>query len=131
MCFQAPSPRSPEALVALTLKGGASLFATVTNASVDALALEPGKDAYAIVKASSVILGTDLHDSKLSAHNLLCGSVTQIIDGPVNAEINLNLGEGNSLSAVITHESALEMGFRPGSHACALFNASSVILGVI
>jgi molybdate transport system regulatory protein len=119
------------AMVVLTLKGGASISATVTKASVDGLGLELGKEAYAIVKASSVILGTDLHAAKLSARNLLCGQVSKIIDGPVNAEISVDLGEGNSISAVITHESAAEMGLGVGSHACALFKASSVILGVV
>ncbi len=119
------------ALVVLTLKGGASITATVTVASVDALELEVGKEAYAIVKASTIILGADLHACKTSARNLLCGTVTKIIDGPVNAEVNVDLGEGNTICAVITHESASEMGFSVGSHACALFKASSVILGVV
>ena len=119
------------ALVVLGLKGGARLAATVTNASVDALALATGKEAFAIVKASSMILGTDLHGCRLSAHNLLCGSVSQIIQGPVNAEVNLELGQGTTLSAVITQESVAEMGLAPGGHACALFNTSSVILGVV
>ncbi len=119
------------AMVVLTLKGGAVITATVTVASVDGLGLELGKEAYAIVKASSVILGTDLHTLKVSARNLLCGSVIKIIDGPVNAEINVDLGEGNSISAVITHDSASDLGLSVGSHACALFKASSVILGVV
>jgi molybdate transport system regulatory protein len=119
------------AMVVLTLKGGASITATITQASVDALELQAGKEAYALVKASSVILGTDLHSLKISARNLLCGSVSKIIDGPVNAEISVDLGEGNSISAVITHESASDMGLGVGSHACALFKASSVILGVV
>jgi molybdate transport system regulatory protein len=119
------------AMVVLTLKGGAAISATVTRASADALELEVGKEAYAIVKASSVILGADLHALKTSARNLLCGTVTKILDGPVDCEVNVDLGEGNTLCAVITHESASEMGFGVGSHACALFKASSVILGVI
>jgi len=119
------------AMVVLTLKGEASITATITKASVDALELKAGKEAYALVKASSVILGTDLHSLKTSARNLLCGSVSKIIDGPVNAEISVDLGEGNSISAVITHESASDMGLGVGSHACALFKASSVILGVV
>jgi len=119
------------AMVVLTLKGGASITATVTKASADGLGLTVGREAYAIVKASSVILGTDLHTLKTSARNLLCGSVMKIIDGPVNAEVSVDLGEGNSISAVITHDSVSEMGFSAGSHACALFKASSVILGVV
>ena len=115
----------------LTLRGGASITATVTKASVEALELEPGKEAYALVKASAVILGTELHALRTSARNLLCGTVIQIIDGPVNAEVTVDLGEGNSISAVITHESASDLGLSLGAHACALFKASSVIVGVV
>lgn len=119
------------AMVVLALKGGASITATITKASADALGLEVGREAYAIVKASSVILGTDLHACRTSARNLLCGSVIKIVDGPVNAEINVDLGEGNSISAVITHEGVADLELSVGSHACALFKASSVILGVV
>jgi len=121
---------SVNALVVLAMKGGASISSTITNASVDALGLEVGKDAYAIIKASAVLIGTDLHGKKLSAQNLLCGQVTKILDGQVNAEVELDLGGGNTLSAVITHDSLLKLGLEPGAHACALFEASSVILGV-
>ena len=119
------------AMVVLALKGQASITATVTHASADSLGLEVGKEAYALVKASSVLLGTELHGHKMSARNLLCGSVMKLIDGPVNAEIIVDLGVGNTISAVITHESARELGLSVGTHACALFKSSSVIIGVV
>jgi molybdate transport system regulatory protein len=116
--------------VDLALKGGATISAVITNAAIDNLGLETGKDAYAIIKASSVIIGTDLHDAKLSARNLMCGKVVKIIEGPVSTEVDVEVAGGNTVSAVITHESSSCLGLEVGGHACVLFKASSVILGV-
>lgn len=116
--------------VTLTLKGGTPVTAIITNGSVDNLGLKEGKEAYAIIKASSVIIGTDLHDAKISARNIMCGTIAKIIEGPVSAEVDVEIGGGNTVSAVITHESSKKLGLKEGGHACALFKASSVILGV-
>ena len=39
--------------------GGAKLTASITNEAVDELGLKVGQDAYAIVKASDVMIGLD------------------------------------------------------------------------
>ena len=116
--------------VSLTLTGGTPLVATVTNGAVDSLGLKDGAAAFAIIKASSVIIGTDLHDAKVSARNVMCGTIAKIVEGPVNTEVDVEIGGGNTVSAVITHDSARNLGLKVGGHACALFKASSVILGV-
>jgi molybdate transport system regulatory protein len=116
--------------VTLSLKGGIPLTAVVTNGAIDNLGLATGAEAYAIIKASSVIIGTDLHDAKISARNVFCGTIAKIIEGPVNTEVDVEIGGGNTLSAVITHDSAIRLELKAGGHACALFKASSVIIGV-
>jgi len=116
--------------VDLALKGGAKISATITNCAVDNLGLEPGRDAYAIIKASSVIVGTDLTDVRVSARNLMCGTVVKIIEGPVTTEVDVEVAGGTTVSAVITHESSNILGLKVGGDACVLFKASSVILGV-
>ena len=116
--------------VSLALKGGPPIAAVVTNASIDSLGLAVGKEAYAIGKASSIIIGTDLHGATVSTRNIMCGTIVKVIEGPVSTEVDVEIGAGNTLSAVITHESAVRLGLREGGHACALFKASSVILGV-
>jgi molybdopterin-binding protein len=45
--------------VTIELPGGAQLVSIITNTSVDTLGLTEGKQAYAIIKASSVMIGVD------------------------------------------------------------------------
>jgi molybdate transport system regulatory protein len=57
--------------------------------------------------------------------------VQRIVDGPVNAEVTLDLGNGRSAVAVVTRESVESLGLVVGVRACAAFKVSSVILAVI
>ncbi len=116
--------------VDLLLKGGDRLIAIITNESVESLELKEGMDAYAIVKASSVIIGDETGDLKVSARNKLHGRVAKLTKGAVNTELNVEFSGGNTINAIITNESVEELGLREGSRVCAMFKASSVILGV-
>jgi molybdate transport system regulatory protein len=116
--------------VILTLKGGTSITSVVTNGSIDTLGVKVGSDAYAIIKASSVMIGTDLHNARISTRNVICGRVVRMIGGPVNSEVDLEMPGGTVISAVITEESRERLGLEEGVEACAVFKASSVILGM-
>jgi molybdate transport system regulatory protein len=110
--------------------GGTSLVAIITNESVQALGLAPGSEAFALIKASFVILATEDGGLKTSARNRLCGTVERVTDGAVNSEIVLALDGGARLTAIITMESARELGITEGGRACALVKAPHVILAV-
>jgi len=116
--------------VTLALKGGETLCSVITNESARVLGLKKGMEAYAFFKASAVILGKELHDAKVSARNLLCGTAGRIVRGPVNAEVTVLLPGGSVLTSIITEESAKRLSLAKGDHVCALVKASSVILGV-
>lgn len=45
--------------VVVELTGGAEAIAIITKNSAEALALKPGKSVYAVIKASSVMIGVD------------------------------------------------------------------------
>lgn len=47
------------AIVILDIGSGNKVSASITMSSVKELGLEPGKEAYAVVKASSVMIGMD------------------------------------------------------------------------
>ena len=109
---------------------GDPLVAIITNDSVEALGLTIGAEAFALIKASFVILATEDGGLKTSARNRLCGVVERIVTGAVNTEVVLALDGGTRLTAMITNDSATELGLTVGGRACALIKAPHVILAV-
>ena len=116
--------------VILLLKGETRITSIITIGAVDNLGLKEGMNAYAIIKSSSIIIAQELHDAKLSARNILPGKISKLIEGPVSTEVDLEIGEGNVISAIITHGSSEKLSLKEGDTACAVFKASSVIIGV-
>jgi molybdate transport system regulatory protein len=106
------------------------IAAVVTRESAEQLELAIGTEAIALVKASSVLLIVD-EAMRISARNRLWGTVQRVVDGPVNAEVTLDLGNGRSAVAVVTRDSVESLGLTIGVRACAAFKVSSVILAVI
>ena len=106
------------------------IAAVVTSDSAELLELEVGMEIYALVKAPSVILTTD-PAGRFSAENRLCGRVSRICEGEVNAEVMLTLDSQKTVTAVVTHEAVRKFELAEGSPICALFSASSVILALI
>lgn len=45
--------------IVIELPGGQELVSVITKASAESLGLEPGKEVYAVVKASNVLLALD------------------------------------------------------------------------
>ena len=67
-------------------------------------------------------------DMKTSARNQFLGHVSTVKNGPINAEVTLDIGGGDQLKAVITNDSAKQLGLAPGAEAYALIKAPWVIL---
>lgn len=109
---------------------GTPLVSIITRESVEALGLKPGIEAFALIKASFVMLSTEDGGLKTSARNRLCGTVERMAHGPVNCEVVLALDGGARLTAMITQESAVELALTEGARACALIKAPHVILAV-
>jgi len=45
--------------VLIDIGGGKQLVSVITKTSVDALELEPGKDVFAVIKASNILVAVD------------------------------------------------------------------------
>lgn len=117
--------------VVLDIGGGNELVATVTNESVNKLALAVGVEAYALVKAPWVIVMAGDKVFKTSARNQLCGVISRCQEGAVNGEVVIDLGSGKSVAAIVTNDSIQALGLREGAPACALIKASHIILAVM
>jgi molybdate transport system regulatory protein len=114
----------------IDIAGGHKIVAIVTHESTDNLALEPGAQAFALIKASSIILVTAAEGARFSARNRLEGTISRLTPGAVNTEVVLELAGGGSVAAIITNESARTLELAEGRTAAAMFKASSVIVGV-
>lgn len=118
--------------IELRLNPSIHIVATITLESVESLGLRVGGGAWALVKASSIIIACADQGSntKLSVRNCLCGAVTRIVPGAVNSEVMVMLPGGAVVAAIVTNDSVEHLALETGKPACALFKASSVILGV-
>jgi molybdate transport system regulatory protein len=65
---------------------------------------------------------------KSSARNQFIGRVTRVTRGAVNGEVELDLGEGLRIVAIITNESIEDLKLEAGAEAYALIKASAPIL---
>lgn len=116
--------------VVLSLPGGDSLVAVVTQGSVADLGLAPGVAAMAVVKAPWVIVAAGEGGPRFSARNQLQGTVSAVKPGAVNADVVITLPGGSAIHAVVTQDAVAELGLAPGAKAKAIIKASHVVLAV-
>ncbi len=65
---------------------------------------------------------------KVSARNVFPGTVSQVREGAVNAEVTLTLTGGTELVAVVTLDSVKSLELAPGTSAVALVKAPWVMV---
>ena len=71
-----------------------------------------------------------VEERRFSARNRLCGTASRIQPGAVNAEIEVDLSAGRTLTAVATLDAVNEGWLKQGGRACAPIKAPHVILAV-
>ena len=64
---------------------------------------------------------------KLSTRNKLPGTITEVVKGEAAAKVALDV-EGNKMVALITRESADELGLEEGQRVSALVKATDVMI---
>ncbi|HDR9177468.1 TOBE domain-containing protein [Burkholderia vietnamiensis] len=116
--------------VTLRTDNGLEIVAVITHGSAASLGLAAGTNAFALVKASSVIVMVDVDSSKVSARNCIAGTVSSIATGAVNSEVVIRAAGGAEIVAIVTNDSVDRLGLASGKAASAVFKASSVIVAV-
>jgi molybdate transport system regulatory protein len=123
------APGAVNGEVTLVLGDGVEVVAVLTVESIKRLGLTVGMPAFALIKSTfiTVAKGTGV---QTSARNHYEGTVAKRIDGAVNSEIRIDIGQGRELVAMVTIESAQALGLNAGVAVTALVKAQHVILGV-
>ncbi|GAP13756.1 protein containg molybdenum-pterin binding domain [Longilinea arvoryzae] len=67
---------------------------------------------------------------KLSARNVLKGTVKKIVPGAVNSEVVIELPGGTQVVSIITKESVESLGLKVGKEVYAVIKASNVMVAI-
>lgn len=116
-------------IVTIEIPCGCKIKASITNAAIHDLGLEVGKEAIAIIKASSVMLATD-RIPNISARNQLKGKLVKVEEGAVNGIVTIELRCGYKIKGSITNQAIEQLGLEDGGDAVAVFKASEVMVGI-
>jgi molybdopterin-binding protein len=76
------------------------------------------------------LFGKGSKTMKISARNMLKGTVKQVNPGAVNTEVIIEVPGGAEIVSIITKESAEKLGLAIGKEAYAIIKASNVIIGI-
>lgn len=106
---------------------GTKMTATISMGSIKGLGLEVGKPAYAVIKATEVMVGKG--ELKLSARNQFPGKVVKVVEGAVNDIVIIDTGKFE-VTATISKTSVENLELKPGVDAVAVIKATSVMVGV-
>ena len=106
------------------------IAAIITHESLENLGIKVGCEIWVLIKSSSVILGTEDDSFKLSVPNCLRGTVLRMTTGKDSSDVVLVLDGGNTVSSIVANESVKRMGLKEGAKVSAIFQASSILLGM-
>jgi len=108
---------------------GTPVSATISLNAIRELGLTTGKKAYAVIKATEVMVGLGTH-LPLSARNQFPGKVVNVDRGAVNSIVKLEVLGGLQMSATISNNAVDELKLVPGIDALAVVKATSVMVGI-
>ena len=115
-------------IVTLEIAGGEEISATISMSSIKELGLEAGKEAYAIIKSTEVMIADGAQ--KLSARNQLAGRVVGVEEGAVNGIVKVEIAPDAVVSSTISMTAIKELKVAVGKDVTAVAKATSVMIGI-
>ncbi|MGX7873448.1 TOBE domain-containing protein [Mesorhizobium sp. ORM6] len=67
---------------------------------------------------------------KVSARNVLKGTITEIVKGATTSHVRIDIGGGATVTASITNEAVADLRLEKGKQAYAVVKASDVMVGI-
>ncbi|MBQ8930299.1 MAG: TOBE domain-containing protein [Oscillospiraceae bacterium] len=108
---------------------GTPVSATISMSAIRELGLAPGRKAYAVIKATEVMVGRGEHLT-LSARNQFPGKVLGVEKGAVNSIVRIGALGDCTISATISNNAVEELALKEGEDALAVIKATSVMVGI-
>ena len=115
-------------IVKIDIGGGNVISATISMTSIKELGLAEGKEAYAIIKSTEVMIADSTQ--KISARNQLNGKVVSVEEGVVNGIVKVEIAPGVTVSSTISMSAIKELGISAGKEVAAVAKATSVMIGI-
>ena len=116
-----------KAKVVLKLKSGQELISIITNEAVESLHIEVKQTVVAIFKSSAVCL-SGTNDAK-SKDNKLHGIVSKIDRDLESAKVMVDIGNHDTIIAVMPTKDLKEMELNEGSSVTAFIKANDIMIG--
>ncbi len=103
----------------------------ITMEAIKSLGLAEGVEAFAIVKASSVMFAAGSEKiAGISARNQIAGTVVEVTEGAVNGHVVIETASGARIKGSITNEAIEALGLAQGAPAIAVVKSTDVMVGV-
>ncbi|WP_165252463.1 TOBE domain-containing protein [Adlercreutzia sp. ZJ304] len=110
---------------------GQTVKADITMDAIKSMGLKTGEQAYAVIKASSVMFAAgNERINNLSARNQIHGTIADIQQGAVNGIITLEIADGICIKGSITNEAINQLDFKAGEKALAVIKSTDVMVAI-
>jgi len=115
-------------IVKLAIAGNNTVSSTISLEAIHSLGLKTGGTAYAVVKATEVMIADE--KCRISARNQFAGTISSIEPGAVNCIVKLDIAPDAGITSTITMEACRDLGLKVGGKAYAVIKATSVMIAV-